>query len=210
MVDAVKEAGARLAALAAYGKSTHQRTARSVALQNLASHSSHELLRIARNFDEGLDILAWSTRNIFEINLLIRYALVSEDNAGQFLAESAMDEQQVLEGFLSLSHASDQKSRRLVEDRVAALNRIAAKHGITLAKSMPINRLAKLVGCETEYTAMFKFMSKYVHPSSWLINKPVEETQSDIYRNILVIHAQLYAADSYERVREAFGVASNA
>lgn len=75
---------------------------------------------------------------------------------------------------------------------------------------MPINRLAKLVGCEAEYTAMFKFMSKYVHPSSWLINKPVEETQSDTYRNILVIHAQLYAADSYERVREAFGVASDA
>ena len=70
--------------------------------------------------------------------------------------------------------------------------------------------LAKLVGCEAEYTAMFKFMSKYVHPSSWLINKPVEETQSDTYRNILVIHAQLYAADSYERVREAFGVASDA
>lgn len=210
VLEAVKEAGARLSSLAVHGRSTQARTEQSLSLHNLARHTGQELLRIARNFDQGLDIIAWSTRNIFELNLLVRYVLQAEANATRFLAESAMDEQQVLEGFLSLAATPTSDAIRAVKDRIASLSAMAAKHGISLLKPLPTAELAKLVGCTEEYTGMFKFMSKYVHPSSWLVNRSSEDTQGDSYRDILLVNAQLYAGDSYERIRVAFGLASDA
>ena len=200
-VEAVQEAGTRLASLAAHIRAHFERTGPNLALHNLAYRIGQELVRIARNHDQGLDLVAWAARNAFELNLLVRFVLLSDDNATRFLAESAKDEQQVLEGFLSLSNASTGEARRAVERRVAHIDDLAKKHGLQLLKPLQTAKLAGLVGCSEEYEGMFKFMSKYVHPSSWLVNRPSSETQSDVYWNALVVHAQLYAMDAYERIR---------
>lgn len=206
--EAVQEAGARLSSLADYGRSRLARTEQNLSLHNLARHIGQELLRIAKNFDQGLDIIAWSTRNIFELNLLVRYVLQADAYAKRFLAEAAKDEQQILEGFLSLAETPQSNAIQPLKDRIASLNALALKHGIALLELPRTAELAKLVGCKDEYLALFKFMSKYVHPSSWLVNGSSEDTQSDMYRDILLTSAQRYAGDSYERIRVAFGVSS--
>lgn len=209
-VEAVREAGSRVASIAAHIRTGCERNEVNLALHNLAERIGQELLRIARNHDQGLDLIAWSTRNVFELNLLVRFVLQADSNAKRFLAEAAKDEQQVLEGFLSFSSASSGEARKAVERRVAQIDELAAKHGVKLLKQLQTAKLAELVGCSEEYTAMFKFMSKYVHPSSWLINRPPSETQSETYWNVLVIHAQIYAMDAYERIRKALGIEDGA
>ena len=104
---------------------------------------------------------------------------------------------------------SGTNTARLVKANVDSLNALEAKHEITLTKPLTTSALANIVGCKDEYTALFKFMSKYVHPTSWLVNRSPGVTQSDEYRDILLITAQLYAVDSYERTRKALGLPSD-
>ncbi|HYX71131.1 MAG TPA: hypothetical protein VE732_00045, partial [Nitrososphaera sp.] len=49
------------------------------------------------------------------------------------------------------------------------------------------------VGNEVEYRMLYKFLSKYVHPTSWLINANPDRTDSDLYRNMLVGLVQIFA-----------------
>ena len=206
VLESLREAGAKLSALAVHAQITQVRTEQNFALHNLTNHTAQELLRIAKNYDQGIDIVAWSTRNIFELNLLVRFVLQSESNATRFLVEAAKDEQQVMEGFQSMNAVSSADAVQVINAHVDSLAALAVKHEVNLIKPMTTLCLASIVGCKDEYAAMFKFMSKYVHPSSWLINRSPQVTQSDEYRNILLIKAQLYAGDSYERTRKAFGL----
>lgn len=205
-VAAVREAASRVALIAAYIRANCERNDLNLALHNLTARTSRELLRLAKNHDQGLDLIAWCTRNAFELNLLVRFVLLNAENAERFLSEAAMDEQQVLEGFLSFSSSTSELEHRTVARRIAQIGELAANHEVKLLKPIQTAKLAELVGCSGEYIGMFKFMSKYVHPSSWLVNKPLSETESDIYWNLLVMHAQLYAMDSCERTRKALKI----
>ncbi len=204
--EAVRESATRVASIAAYIRASRERNELNLALHNLTDRTSRELLRLAKNHDQGLDLLAWCTRNVFELNLLVRFVLLNEENAGRFLAEAAMDEQQILEGFLSISNSTSKEEYGIIERRIAEIDELAAIRGIKLLKPIQTSKLAEIVGCADEYVGMFKFMSKYVHPSSWLVNKPVIQTDNYFYWDILVVHAQLYAMDSYERTRKALKI----
>lgn len=167
--NSLQIASTRLAAVAQNIKAHYRRTEQNLALYNLASRAAFELTRLARNLDQGTDLVAWATRNLFELNLSVRYILMSEDNASRYLAESAKDEQQVLEGFLSLSDNESVEARKVLQDRILAIDALATRHGIELRKPLSTSDLAKVTGCAAEYTALYKLMSKYVHPSSWLV-----------------------------------------
>ncbi len=68
-----------------------------------------------------------------------------------------------------------------------------------------LSALAKAVGLESEYKAFFKLYSKYVHPSSWLVNRDPYWVQAWQWRTIFTVSAQLYAADTIERIKTAIG-----
>ena len=183
------------------------RTEQSLAVQNLSRRFAHELSRLERLRHEGIDLVAWCTRNAFELNLLVRYVLLSNANAGGFLAESGKDEQQILEGFRKFANEHSASARAVVEARISEIDRIAAEHGVALCKPPPTAELARLVQCEEEYIGLFKFMSKYVHPSSWLVNRNTTDTHNGEYWNVLVILAQMYALDALKRVGDKYGIA---
>lgn len=112
----------------------------------------------------------------------------------------------MLEGFLSLADRADPGLRKGIEDEISRIKSSAAENALELRKPLSTADLAREVGCEEEYAALFKFMSKYVHPSSWLVNLPQSFTGADVYRFVLCTHLQIYSLDSYQRVRVAFNV----
>ena len=70
---------------------------------------------------------------------------------------------------------------------------------------MTTSQLAKVVELDSEHKSFYKLYSKFVHPSSVLVNKP-ENIKLDIFMNVLLINAQLYAADTYRRVADSVGI----
>ncbi len=90
-----------------------------------------------------------------------------------------------------------------LESEIARIQAVARKQKIDLEKPRSFMAMAQKVGLEREYKGLYKLFSKYVHPSSYTVNGAPDEIDSQVVRNILLIQAQLYAADTFGRLKEA-------
>lgn len=158
-----------------------------------------------------LQMLAFASRNIFEINLRVRYVLLSEAKVSQWLAESYTDSIQVIDSILSLANEQHAALVVLLEGEKTRLRQVAEQFGIGCSgKILSVAELAKAVERESDYKAFFKIYSKLVHPSSFLINGTAEQSYGELLRNTLLVNAQLNAHDTLKRVQNRFGIPDSA
>lgn len=179
-----------------------ERSNASIAYTNIANRTATELSRIARFYPSEIEGAAWCARNIFELNLVLRYISRGSENLNRWMGQFAGDEKQIIEGFLALSADSNLPERKVLQDRLDAIETITAKHNIQISGPFNIKALADKEGLSDEYVGLYKLFSKYVHPSSWLVNASSESVQSKEYMNIFLIYAQLHAGDSCARLDE--------
>lgn len=148
--------------------------------------------------------LGFATRSLFELNLITRYVLMSEENLRRFVAESMVDMIQIFEGLSEAAHISSKEDVRIYEQEIARSKAFAKKHNLPLKKPNPIRDIAKVVGLELEYKALYKLFSKCVHPSSYSINVGSQELLGgDRLRVVFFAFALLYAGDTFQRIKEA-------
>lgn len=188
-------------------KAGSTRTERNLVLFNLGSRAYLELDRARRLLDEPSDVLAWAARNLFEINLIVRFVLLSGENLNRWMAEMAGDERDMLLGILAISNDAAPEHQQTLRDRISEIEGILRRHNLEAKKPLQVRALASAVGMENEYEAFFKLYSKYIHPSSWLVNSP--EARRDEWKGILALQAQLYGGDTFVRVRDAMGIAED-
>ena len=177
-----------------------ERSNASVAYANLANRTATELSRLASFYLSDIEGAAWCARNIFEINLVLRYISRGTENLHRWMGQFAGDEKQIIEGFLTLSSDSNLPEKKVLQDRLVAIDAITARHNIQASGPFNIKTIADQEQLGEEYVGLYKLFSKYVHPSSWLVNASAESVQSKEYLNIFVIYAQLHASDSYSRL----------
>jgi hypothetical protein len=170
-------------------------------IAGLAAQSYTQLSRVRNWYEEPADMVAWATRNLFELDLLVRFVLKSEENMLRFLGERARDEIEILEGLISLGEDQSSRNVAILRARVDDLKRIAQKHKIRPEKHRTTRDLADAAGLRHVYDALFKLYSKYVHPSSWLVN--ASRQMIDEYKDAFVLEAQRYALDTLHMVSEA-------
>ncbi|MBI2840748.1 MAG: hypothetical protein HYX75_20715 [Acidobacteria bacterium] len=204
---ALESYGNRLLAVCSWIVSNRERDNAGLALYNLLS-GVVPFVQIARQHLLGhIQILAFCARNVFEINLRTRHVLQSAANLQQWMAECVADNIEVLEGILQLRDTASPGDIAILETEIERLRSVARRHGITdSAKLLAVPDLAKAVGQEVEYRALFKLYSKLVHPSSYLLNRSADEVRESVIRQILVIRLQLYGYDLLERIRERLKV----
>lgn len=138
---------------------------------------------------------AITARNLLECSLLIAYIISDPSKAKEFLSQKATEELEINEGFLSLKTANTSvETIRLIKDRMAHIKEIIRMHGLTSSRHWTVSYLAQQTNNQLEYEAFFKLYSKYVHPSSWLVNSSDNEVDNPIFRNIFFLQGQLYAS----------------
>ena len=174
----------------------------SVAYENLVNRTASEIDRLVGYYPTFAEGVAWSARNIFEINLIIRHIGRSAENMNRWLGQLLGDEKQILQGFLTLSTASDSPEKQQLQGRLVDLDALSARHNIQPSGPFNIKAIAEQEQLVDEYTGLYKLFSKYVHPSSWLINSSAESVNSKEYMNIFVIYSQISSGDSYTRVND--------
>lgn len=179
-----------------------ERSNASIAYANIANRTATELSRLARLYPSEIEGAAWCARNIFERNLVLRYISRRSENFNRWMGQFAGDEKQIIEGFLTLSADSNLPERKVLQDRLDAIKTITTKHNIQTSGPFNIKAIADEEGLSDEYVGLYKLFSKYVHPSSWLVNASSESVQSKEYVNIFLIYAQLHAGDSCTRIDE--------
>jgi hypothetical protein len=183
------------------------RSDRSIALRNFCLYVAAELRRLATMFPADVAGLAWVTRNLFEANLTVRYVIQSEQNLREWLGQSLRDEKDFIEGILAFAEDQpEDRNKGQLRKRLQALSDMAERHGLEFARPYRVDTLARDVGEYEEYIGLFKLLSKYVHPSSLLVNTPAARGHEDEWANLFLIKAQVYAGGICARVTEALGL----
>lgn len=184
-----------------------EQTDKNLVLSNLVTRTTLEIHRLRNWLKEPIEMLAWCARNLFELNLVVRFVLQSEDHFKHLLGQRVNDEIQILEGYLTLADntADNTTDKRPIEKQLDDLKNIASEHQIDLKRPFNIHDLASSNGVDYEYKAFFKLYSKYVHPSSWLVNGRKGDVDRWMFRETFINQAQIYAGDTYSRIAEELG-----
>ncbi|MEM8207779.1 DUF5677 domain-containing protein [Morganella morganii] len=190
------------------GAENIERTNKNVALTNIAKGIHRSLNLLANNLSDDYDItlIALCTRNLFELNIRLRSIIEDESSLNTWMSEMVMDEKQIIDAISTITNDNHAAELELFENKKKLNNSILDKNNLKSVKSPETVRIiAEKVGEMEEYTALFKLFSKLLHPTSYLINRHSEA--SCIYSfNILIVSAQKYAFDMFERLRSELNV----
>ena len=175
------------------------------ALARVAGYASSQINRLAAMYTSGIELHAWTARNLFEAYLVGEYIFLEPLKAKDFVAQKASDELQIYEGFLGISGDLADPIKRPILERIGHIRRTLAKHGLREVSPWSVSFLAKQTHNEADYKAFFKLYSKYVHPSAWLVFARPDEIDTLVFHNVFLIKAQSYGAFILKRAQEATG-----
>lgn len=182
------------------------RSDRSIVLVNFCKYIGGELKQMSGFYPENVPGLVWATRNIFEVNLIVRYVLASEENFRAWLGQTLQDEKEYIEGALAVAEEGSEDFQARLKGRLTELDKLASRHALDFSKPLRVSSLAKDVGGEAEYLGLYKLFSKYVHPSSLLINGWYSQKPDVAWLDIFLVKAQIYAGDALCRLSAACGL----
>jgi hypothetical protein len=165
------------------------------ALRAITNYSGVLLERLISYQDHPIEYTAISARNLFECYLLIAYIIKDPSKAKEFFSQKASEELEINEGFLSLKTAkTSETSINAIQARIKFIKEIMKKHELTSSRHWTVSHLAHQTNNKLEYQAFFKLYSKYVHPSSWIVNSRNNEYDNPVFRNIFLLQGQHYAS----------------
>jgi hypothetical protein len=164
-----------------------------VALRGISSHTSVLFDRLITNQNAPIEHIAISARNLFECYLLTAYIIDNPSRAKEFISQKAFDELEINEGFLSLTTTNTSAATiKMIQDKRDYINKLMEKFELTPSKHWTVSHLAQQTNNKLEYDAFFKLYSKYVHPSSWLMNSHNYEYDNPVFRNIFFSQGQIF------------------
>lgn len=166
-----------------------------VALRSLSSYTGVLFDRLISNQDFPIEYIAIAARNLFECYLIIAYIIKDPSKAKEFVSQKAYEELEINEGFLSLKTTkTSETSLKQIQDRMDYIKELMKNNGLTPSRSWTVSHLAAQTNNKLEYKAFFRLYSKYVHPSSWIVNSLNTEYYNPIFRNIFFLQGQHYAS----------------
>lgn len=165
------------------------------ALRALGSYTGVLFDRLISHQDFPIEYNAISARNLFECYLLIAYIIKNPSKAEEFISQKAYEELEINEGFLSLTtDKTPEKIITQIKDRMDYIRNLMKNLGLTPSKNWTVSHLAEQTNNKFEYKAFFKLYSKYVHPSSWIVNSLKEDYGNPVFKNIFIFQGQHYAS----------------
>ncbi|QEC44564.1 DUF5677 domain-containing protein [Pseudobacter ginsenosidimutans] len=166
-----------------------------VTLKNVLNYSSILVNRLLSSLELPIELNAWLTRNLFECYLIAEYITINPEKAKEFVVQKATDEIEIYEGILTLKkYGATEETAKPILDRMEHIRNIVKEHELTESKHWSVGLLATHTGNREEYEAFFKLYSKYVHPSSWLINGKENEYENPTFKAVFLLQGQYYAS----------------
>lgn len=166
----------------------------------ILSATIKEIQRISVN-ELNNETLALSTRNVFELNMIYRYTCLNDENLREWIGNRANDEIEIINGMLTLSEKPNNEDEKIAKARIDNIRTTAQNKNYKISKQLTTNVLAEKVGLIKEYKGLFKLYSKFIHPTSYIINSNPEAVNSLQYKNIFLMQFQIYLSDLEARLR---------
>ncbi|HCS63181.1 MAG TPA: hypothetical protein DIW64_03335 [Cellvibrio sp.] len=155
-----------------------------VAIKNLYLCAIQEAERIKES-PQDIYTIAISVRNLFEIYMISLYLKKSDEIINQWYGQLLKDVLDIQEGLISLFSKHGIHNSNLELAREQTINS-GLRNGVEQSKPFNIKGIAKQLGWEEDYDAIYKLCSKIVHPSSVKVNLPNAFEKNDEYIGSLV------------------------
>jgi len=166
---------------------------RVVALSGLSNYTHVLFDRLISNQNAPIEYIAISARNLFECYLLVAYVIDDPFKAKEFISQKAYEELEINEGFLSLTTTTtSETSIKMIHDRMEYIKKLMKSAELTPSRHWTVSHLALQTNNKIEYDAFFKLYSKYVHPSSWIVNSHNYEYNNPVFKNIFFSQGQIF------------------
>ena len=166
---------------------------RVVALRGLSNYTRILFERLISNQNAPIEHIAISARNLFECYLLVAYVVDEPSRAKEFISQKAFEELEINEGFLSLTtKTTSETSIKMIHDRMDYIKKLMKSAELTPSRHWNVSYLASQTNNKIEYDAFFKLYSKYVHPSSWIVNSHNYEYDNIVFKNIFFSQGQIF------------------
>lgn len=181
------------------------RDSETVALNNILTCSHTYIMAAAHNLEGHISIIALASRNIYELMLRVRDIMGSSEGLKVWEAEAFTDHIELMEALLKLDNTgSAVEARSSIHSQIASRRAYMKANGIQSKKIEATAELAKRVGKKNDHDVFFKYLSKLVHPTSFLVNAP-SVAGGEVNREILLTYLQLCAWDVYCNIQQRFG-----
>lgn len=190
-------------------QATRERDNQSLALFNLGRRALYEVRRVATHLEDDITELAWSVRNLHEIDLILQRIADDPDAMLEWTAQMVTDEEEIAKGFLALGEILPEEQKALLRQRVQAVTQAAANLKLEHKRPWSMARLAMATGRADEYAVFYRLFSKFVHPSSWLVNANRDRIESYGYRNLLVGLTQVLGRRVRQVLVDTMGLAAH-
>ncbi|RZK01683.1 MAG: hypothetical protein EOO46_19575 [Flavobacterium sp.] len=163
------------------------------ALRGLVSYTSLLFDRLVNKDNFPIEHIAMSARNLFECYLLVTYIINDSSKAKDFISQKAFEELEINEGFLSLTTTNTSKQNiKMIQDRMDYIKLVIENNDLTPSRHWNVSHLATQTDNKLEYDVFFKLHSKYIHPSSWIVNSPNSEYDNPVFKSIFLSQGQIY------------------
>jgi hypothetical protein len=171
-------------------------------LMNVGSYVATHIHRLrdwgSRPDIDDLDLIGYSTRCIFEADLMLEYygRRGPEAMIALIKGEIDRDDFDILTSVVAFLRAPTAETESIFADHA---RRMESKH----PRTPPFHNLAAETGAADEYKSFYKLYSKYAHPSAYLLMADRREVWAGHVRDLFLDRAVRYAGHCSE-VMEIF------
>jgi hypothetical protein len=120
--------------------------------------------------ESNYPLLAWACRNLLELTIFLKFALLSGDNARRFGDDRLVDGSELVRALRDLELHYDPKASTVVlDDALREMQTQMTAENVTANKHLEVRKLAETVGLKEDYASVNRVCSKLVHPTSWSV-----------------------------------------
>ena len=173
---------------------------------NFLKQAKRYLDIVLNNWESYVEILAFSTRCLYELSIQLNDAIEDTQQNKRWLTEKYIDHLEISEAVKNSDKNNELNLHEHLNIQIKEINSKINELKISYKNPLKIYTLAKNLGREDEHKTIYKLLNKFAHPSSYLVNSPREKSQNIIIINFLFLFIQEYAWDINEKIRLEIGM----
>lgn len=189
-----------------FGDWLEEQPAKAIWFKNILICLLNALLREYRSlrvgFKKSTPLLAWACRNMLELNIYTKYALLKGSNAKDFVDDRWIDAIEMFSSFrIWINFYNPGGATPGLDQTITNFSEEKAKRGITRAKYMRMETMAAAVNFSEEYKHINKVASKLVHPTAFSVLGSFDEGELGQLKPILFNNGVRFLVEAFADVR---------
>jgi hypothetical protein len=162
-----------------------------------------EYQHLKLGYEEDTTLEAWACRNLLELDIYVKYVLISEANAKRFIGDITIDGIELFESMKTwvAYYEPTIKTPALDETLRLAYERKTSE-GVAEKTHLEVRDLAEEVRMTADYRHTNRLCSKLVHPTAWSVLSMNDEGEYAAFRPMLFNTGVRYGLDGFNTIRE--------